>query len=390
MIGTVTILAALALGAWFYLLLGRGMFWTASEHLPDSPPERAPAPPVAAIVPARNEAKLIARTLASLAAQDYRGPFCIVVVDDDSSDRTAELVRAACAKDGRIDLIPVRARPDGWGGKTWPMAEGVRRANEITPGAAYLWFTDADIVHGPATLSRLVAQAEATGCDLVSLMVRLHCRSTWERLLIPAFVFFFQMLYPFRRVNDPDRPEAAAAGGSMLVRTAALERIGGLAPIKGALIDDCALARAIKGAGGAVWLGLSWADASIRPHDGLPGVWSMVTRTAFDQLGYSNWALAGTVAAMLLVFVAPTAIALAIFAHGEVAALVMALLAWFMMAAVEVPTLRLYGLEAWRGIVLPVAALLYTGMTIDSAIRHWLGRGGSWKGRRHRPSAAKP
>lgn len=388
MIGAATLLGALALAAWFYLLLGRGLFWTASERLPPVPPQRGPEPPVAAIVPARNEAKLIARTLASLAAQEYAGAFRIVVVDDDSRDGTADVARGMAAKDGRIDVVAARTRPDGWGGKIWAMAEGVHRAGEIAPDAAFLWFTDADIVHGPATLARLVARAEAKGCDLVSLMVRLHCRSSWERLLIPAFVFFFQMLYPFRRVNDPERREAAAAGGSMLLRSAALGRIGGLAAIKDALIDDCALARAVKDSGGAVWLGLSWDDVSIRPYDGLSGVWSVVARTAFDQLGYSGWALAGTVAAMLLVFVVPPVVAITILAHGEVAALVIALLAWFMMAAAEAPTLRLYGLKAWHGIVLPVAALLYTGMTIDSAVRHWLGRGGSWKGRHHRPSAA--
>jgi hopene-associated glycosyltransferase HpnB len=351
---------------------------------------RGDEPSVAAVVPARDEATMIARAIASLAAQDYRGALRIIVVDDDSRDGTAELARAARAKDGRIDVVAARARPQGWLGKPWAMAEGLRHADQVAPGATFVWFTDADIVHDKRTLARLAAKAETDRRDLVSLMVRLHCRSPWERLLIPAFVFYFQMLYPFRRVNDPARSEAAAAGGSMLVRRAALERLGGLAAIRDALIDDCALARAVKGSGGSVWLGLSWDDVSIRPHDGLAGVWSMVARTAFDQLRYSAWALAGTVLAMLAVFVAPPALVILAGAHGEAAALVLALLAWTIMAAAEAPTLRIYGLPAWRGLLLPVAALLYTGMTVDSAVRHWLGKGGSWKGRHHRPSAAGP
>jgi len=238
---------------------------------------------------------------------------------------------------------------------------------------------DADVVHAPDTLRRLVAKAEAESHDLVSLMVRLDCRTIWDRLLIPAFVFFFQMLYPFAWVNDPKRRTAGAAGGSMLVRATALARAGGIAAIGSALIDDCALAKAVKGAGGPIWLGLSEADTSIRPYDGLGGIWRMVARSAYDQLGYSPLALAGTITGLALLYLAPPVLAVSGMALGA--------LAWLLMALAEAPTLRLYRLPLIWGVFLPVAALLYVGMTLDSAIRHWRGRGGEWKGRTHRTVA---
>jgi hopene-associated glycosyltransferase HpnB len=266
------------------------------------------------------------------------------------------------------------------------MAEGVRRAEASSFGARYLWFTDADIVHRPSSLRRLVAKAEGERRDLVSLMVLLDCRSAWDRLLVPAFVFFFQILYPFAWVNDPARREAGAAGGSMLVRTTALARAGGLAAVRSALIDDCALARAVK-RGGAIWLGLSEDDRSMRPYEGLGGIWSMVARTAFDQLRYSALLLAGTVLGLALMFLAPPVIAVAAAAHGEAILAAYAAAIWAMLGFAWRPTLRLYRQPAWFGVLLPVSALLYTAMTIDSAWRHWRGKGGLWKGRAHRGMA---
>jgi hopene-associated glycosyltransferase HpnB len=269
-------------------------------------------------------------------------------------------------------VISGAPRPAGWAGKPWAMAQGAERARD----AAFVWFTDADIVHAPDTLRRLVAKAEADARDLVSLMVILDCRTFWDRLLIPAFVFFFQMLYPFRWVADPRRATAGAAGGSILIRAAALDRVGGVAAVSGALIDDCALARAVKGSGGRIWLGLSEADRSIRPYGGLGGIWRMVARSAYDQLNYSFAALLGTVAGLALFYLAPPVL--------TVSGMTLGALAWLMMALTEAPTLRIYRLPLAWGLFLPVAALMYLGMTVDSARRHWHGRGGEWKGRTHR------
>jgi hopene-associated glycosyltransferase HpnB len=367
---TAGILAALALAGWVYLLLGRGMFWRADVRLPRETALPSRWPSVVAIVPARNEAPYIGQAVASLKAQDYAGAFRVVVVDDQSEDDTGAIARAAGA-----EVVTGAPRPPGWAGKPWAMAQGAQAAGD----AAYIWFTDADIVHAPDTLRRLVAKAEAESHDLVSLMVRLDCRSLWDRLLIPTFVFFFQMLYPFAWVNDPKRRTAGAAGGSMLVRATALARAGGVAAIGSALIDDCALAKAVKSSGGRIWLGLSEVDTSIRPYGGLGGIWRMVARSAYDQLGYSPLALAGTIAGLALLYLAPPVLAVSGMALGA--------LAWLLMALAEAPTLRLYRLPLIWGVFLPVAALLYVGMTLDSAVRHWRGRGGEWKGRTHRTVA---
>jgi hopene-associated glycosyltransferase HpnB len=382
-----TALAAASLAAWGWLLFLRGGFWRADQHLPRA--ERLEDwPKVVAVVPARNEAAFVGRAVASLLAQHYRGRLRVVVVDDASDDGTADAARAGArpGQASRLAVVAATPRPEGWVGKVWAMAEGVRHAASLAPEMRYVWFTDADIVHAPETLSRLVAMAEPGRIDLVSLMVRLHCRGAWERLLIPAFVFFFQMLYPFRWSNDPARQTAAAAGGSMLVRRTALERIGGMAAIRGALIDDCALARTIKRSGGQSWLGLSLADSSIRPYAGLGEIWATVARTAFDHLRYSALALTGTVAGLALVFVVPP---LATNFAPWPANLIGAF-AWAAMALAEAPALALYRQPRWLGLLLPVAALLYVGMTLDSARRHWQGAGGAWKGRTHRPAAERP
>ncbi len=381
-------LAAVSLAAWLYLVAFRGGFWRAARRR-DDPPAPAAWPAVVAVVPARNEAEVIGRSLRALLAQDYPGDFPVVVVDDHSADGTAEAARAAAAAAGREDqLTVVRAAPlpKGWTGKTWALAQGAERAATIAAEARYLLFTDADIEHDPPVVRRLVAEAEAGGLDLSSRMPLLHCESVLERLLIAAFVFFFRMLYPFAWVADPGRTTAAAAGGCMLVRRSALDGAGGVGAIKGALIDDCALAAAIKRRG-RIGLELTAASRSIRTYAGLRDIWRMVARTAFAQLDHSAALLALTVAGMLVVYVGPPVAAIAGGLSGDAAPAALGAAGWLLMAAAFAPTLRLYGWGAAGGLLLPVAAFLFTLMTIDSARRHWLGRGAAWKGRAYGPAA---
>ena len=367
-------LALVACVAWVYLLLGRGGFWRTT--LDPLPPPPARWPRVAAVVPARDEAETIGRAIASLLRQDYAGEFSVVLVDDASTDGTASRARAAADQLGLGDRLRVVAAPPlerGWTGKLWALATGVREADATSP-ELYL-FTDADIEHHPQNLTRLVTRLEGKGCDLASLMVKLHCASAAERFLIPAFVFFFAMLYPFAWASDPARRTAAAAGGCMLLRRSAYERIGGLATIKGELIDDCALARAVK-RGGRIWLGLSGQTKSLRVYPRLADIWAMVARTAYTQLNHSPLNLAGTVAGLGLVFLAPV---LVLPAGG--APLWLGLASWAMMSAAYAPMLRFYGLSPLRAPLLPVVALVYLAATADSARRHWRGKGGEWKGR---------
>ena len=383
-----TVLAAASLAVWVYLLLGRGAFWRTRERPDGEPPARAAWPAVAAVVPARDEAGVIRESLSSLLTQDYPGPFAVVLVDDHSGDGTAAVARQAAHELGRADRLAVaRARPlpEGWAGKVWALAEGVRVAEGLAPGPRYLWFTDADIAHDAANLRRLVAAAEGGDRDLVSLMVLLSCRGFWERLLIPPFVFFFQKLYPFAWVNDPGRRTAAAAGGCGLLRRDALARAGGLEPIQGENIDDSALPRRIKAegrpGGGRIWLGLTRSARSVRPYAGLGEIWRMVARSAYTQLRHSPPLLAGTLAGMALTYLVPPLAALAYPLHGNAAAAALGLGAWALMALAFAPTARFYGLSAVFALSLPVAAMLYSVMTFDSARRHAQGRGATWKGR---------
>jgi hopene-associated glycosyltransferase HpnB len=371
--------------AWLYLLCCRGGFWRADQKLPKVPNRNSSGwPETVIIVPARDEADVIGRALTSLLQQDYPNPPLIVLVDDRSEDGTAAAAQAAAgASDKRIDIVSGQPRPKGWAGKVWAMNQGVARAAEIRPDAKYILFTDADIEHHPANLRELVTKAESDRLDLVSLMVRLVTESVWERFLIPPFVFFFAKLYPFAWVNDPSNATAAAAGGCMLVRRTALEASGGLETIHDALIDDCALARAIKdGApgGGRLWLGYSEKTRSIRPYEGLRGVWDMVARGAFTQLGYSPLLLSGTVLGMAILYLAPPVCLLLGFGHSALGAGASAL-AWACMIIAAAPTYRLYGQSWRRAMGLPVAAAFYIAMTISSAWRYWRGRGGGWKGR---------
>lgn len=375
-------LGLLAVAAWLYLLGLHGEFWRADQRLSNvRPGDRETWPAVACVIPARNEADTIAETVNGLLAQDYAGALNIVVVDDNSEDGTASLV----PRDSRCQVVTGKPLAAGWTGKLWAMHQGVAAVAEVD--AEYLLFTDADIAHDVGSISRLVAKAEADGLALTSLMVRLDASGFWGRLLIPAFVFFFQKLYPFPRVNQPNRRMAAAAGGCMLVRRAAFERAGGLDCIRGELIDDCALGRLMKGQG-PIWLGLTRSVVSLRPYDGLNEIWRMVARTAFHQLSYSALLLVGCLLGLAVLYVAGPAVVIWGISTGDGMASGLGAAAWALMAAAYVPTVRLYDLPAAWAASLPLAGLFYGAMTADSARRHWLGAGGAWKGRTHTPTPA--
>jgi hopene-associated glycosyltransferase HpnB len=371
------LLAAASLTIWLYLLLGRGFFWLAGPPQPVAAPRHWPD--VVAIVPARNEAELIGEALSSLIGQEYPGRFSVVLVDDHSDDGTADVARRAAQALGRAErltILPAGPLPPRWTGKLWALAEGVRYAEQGGSPPALFLFTDADIVHHRTNVAELVARLEGERRDLVSLMVRLRCRSAAERWLIPAFVFFFAMLYPFAWSNDPRRGTAAAAGGCVLLRRDAYQRIGGFAAIRDALIDDCALARAVKRSGGAIWLGLTRDTESRRAYPDIGTIWRMVARTAYAQLAYSPWLLAGTVVGLGIVFLAPPALVLAGGVAGWLAAG-----AWLIMSIAYTPMLRFYGRSPLWAPLLPGVAAVYLAATVDSARRHWLGTGGEWKGR---------
>ena len=379
-----TFIAAFSLAVWCCLAFFRGGFWRADQRL-DAAPNAALStwPTVAAIIPARDEAASIAAIVAAHIASDYRGDFTITLVDDQSSDGTADIARAAANGSDRLSVINGAALPTGWSGKLWAVEQGVRAAMADN-APDYFLLTDADIVFAPDTLSRLAAKAETGTYSLVSLMARLDARGLWGGLLIPAFVFFFQKLYPLARANDPDDNVAAAAGGCMRVRASDLIAAGGVAAFRDQLIDDCALARNIKDLTPAtkIWIGLA-ADEVVSQRDNrsLSSVWTMVARTAFTQLGFSPLMLVFAVAGMALIYLAPPLIALGVAAHGDWLAAGLSLIAWGVMARLYYPTLKLYGGEPWQAATLPAAAAFYTAMTIDSALRHWRGRGGQWKGR---------
>ena len=383
--GSVTtwlILGIASLLAWLYLTFFHGGFWRADQRL-DGRASLDEWPAVTAVVPARNEADVIARSVDSLLGQDYPGSFAVVLVDDHSDDGTAEKAESLAADHAlgsRLTVEQAARLPAGWTGKMWAVQTGVEAAAQRVPEANYLLLTDADVVHSASNLRRLVAKAEAEGLDLVSLMVRLHCRRGWERLLIPAFVYFFQQLYPFPWVNAPSARTAGAAGGCMLVRRAALEQAGGIEAIRGEVIDDCALGKRLK-RHGPIWLGLSDSERSVRPYPGLTDIWSMVARTAFTQLRFSTLLLVGTVVALTWVYLAPPLLTLGWPLHGSSAAALLGVATWFLMAGTFWPTLRLYRQSPILTLALPLAGLLYLGMTLDSALRHWRGQGARWKGR---------
>ncbi len=370
-------LGALCAAIWVYLLVGRGRFWRGWAE--PAAPALASHPDVLAVIPARDEAAVIGRAVLSLFGQAYPGPLHVVIVDDHSQDGTAEVARRAAAAANatdRLSIVPAPPLPAGWSGKVWAMETGFRHAQAHARGAPYLLFTDADIEHGPDAVQRLVARAEAGRLVLVSLMVRLRTRSFAERALVPAFVFFFRMLYPFAWANDPASPVAAAAGGCMLLRRTALEAIGGFSVLRSALIDDCALARAIK-PHGPIRLDVADSTSSLRSYDRLGDMWRLIARTAYDELRYSPVRLLAAVAGMALVFLAPPLLAL--FAQGGAAWL--GAVSWAAMAAAFVPCLRYYRSSLAWAPALPLIALFYTAATVDSWRRHVVGRSGEWKGR---------
>ena len=374
-----TVIAVLACLVWAWLWLFHGRFWQAGPVLRAAPPASCPpasCPPVDVVIPARNEAETIAAVVRSLLAQDYAGPLRVVVVDDRSTDGTGDLARAQ--DDGRMLVVDGAPRPDGWSGKLWAVSQGLARAD-----AAWVLLTDADILHDPRHVSALVAKAERDRLDLVSEMVELRCASAAERALVPAFVYFFQMLYPFARVNDPRSRVAAAAGGTMLVRAEALTRAGGIARIRGRLIDDVALARVLKERG-RIWLGHSLLARSVRPYPAPGDVWRMVARTAYVQLRRSPLLLAGTVAGLAVVWLAGPAAALA----GQGAGRWLGLLAYALSAASVLPTLCRFRQSPFWALLMPLVATFYLAATVGSAVDHHRGRGARWKDRAY--TAAHP
>ena len=373
------IVAFIALLIWLYLLAARGAFWLCTER-DNWQPVRLPVwPRVVAVVPARNEAQIIADSIGSLLKQDYPGAWTVILIDDDSSDGTAAIAHgaaAAIAREDRLRVVTSRGLPAGWTGKLWALKQGIDAAAALPQPPDYLLLTDADIVHTPDCVGRMVAHAEPNGLVLTSLMAKLRCESLAERASVPAFIFFFQMLYPFRWVNRRDSAVAAAAGGCMLVRAETLRKAGGIEVIRDALIDDCALAKALK-AHGQIWLGLTERVRSIRPYPAFADIRRMVARSAYAQLRYSPLLLAGTVAGMALTYLAPPLVAM----FGLGTARVVAGITWVLMAIAFQPTLRFYGVSPFWGFVLPLIALKYMIFTLDSAYQYMRGRGGSWKGR---------
>ncbi|HEY2523404.1 MAG TPA: glycosyltransferase [Streptosporangiaceae bacterium] len=424
-----SIACTVAAAGWAYLVLGHGGYWRTGQRLPPSraEPSRAAWPDVAAVIPARNEAAMLPVVLPTLLGQDYPGALTVIVVDDCSTDGTAEVAAALGPEPGHpgraLRVLAGAPLAPGWAGKVWAMAQGLAHglahglagagedggdggdaaAGEDVAGG-YVLFTDADIAWRQGALRDLVRAAEADDRDLVSQMALLRTKTGWERVVVPAFVYFFAQLYPFGRVNSPRSRTAAAAGGCMLVRREALERSGGLAPIRGARIDDVALGQVIKGQRGRCWLGLSTEVVSVRPYPRLADLWQMVARSAYIQLRYSPWLLAGTVAGLAFIYLLPPAgaitglAALAASAASGTGAVSAAaagaaaagLAGWALMSLTYLPMLRLYRLSPLRAPGLPLIALLYTAMTVDSARRHYAGRGAEWKGRTDRARLGCP
>ncbi|MFF4481772.1 glycosyltransferase [Streptomyces sp. NPDC001520] len=415
-------IAAGSLAAWLWLLLGQGFFWRTDIRLPrrgpvgSGPPEPAGWPSVAVVVPARDESAVLPASLPSLLAQDYPGPAEIFLIDDGSSDGTGKLAHELAEEYGGLPLTvdsPGEPGP-GWTGKLWAVRHGMALATtriaadrkddgnheddgdrkdegdrKDDVGVDYLLLTDADIAHEPDSLRELVRAAEANGLDLVSQMARLRVATCWERLIVPAFVYFFAQLYPFRWVNRPRGRTAAAAGGCVLLRREAAERAGIPETIRQSVIDDVALARAVKRSGGRIWLGLADRVDSVRPYPRLGELWRMVSRSAYTQLRHHPLLLLMTVAGLAVVYLVPPAAVVAGVLTERPALLALGAAAWALMAGSYIPMLRYYRQTLWLAPLLPLTALLYLLMTVDSAVRHHLGQGAAWKGRTYaRPSAA--
>ena len=378
---TPTLIATIPLVIWLYLFFARGNFWQLQEET-GAPQPLARWPRVVVIAPARNEAENIARSVTSLAKQDYPGEFSIIIVDDHSEDSSAALALKAAQESGIAGRIAVHAAadlPPGWTGKLWATNEGVLAATDRAP--EFFWFTDADIEHAPDTLRRLVVRAVTDSLDLVSLMVLLQAKSFPERLLLPSFLYFFLMLYPPRWVEDPHSRTAGAAGGCILLRRTALERIGGMASIRNEVIDDCSLARAVKRNDGKIWMGLTRSSVSLRSCATFTAIRDLIARTAFTELRYSSFLLIATLLALFVTYILPWISFLA----GDDPAWFLAGTALCLMAVSFGVTVRFYNLSFFWALTLPISAAFYGYATCVSALRYWLGRGGQWKGRSQAP-----
>lgn len=379
--------AGVALGAWVWLLLAQGGFWRTDVRLPRGAvpayePEDGRWPRVAIVVPARDEARVLPDSLPSLLAQEYPGRAEVFLVDDGSTDGTGELARDLHRRLGGLPLTVVSPGepPAGWTGKLWAVRHGLARAAEAT-GADFFLLTDADIAHRPDSLRMLTAGAMAADLDMVSQMARLRVVTGWERLIVPAFVYFFAQLYPFRWINEPRGRTAAAAGGCVLIRASAVEAARVPDSIRQAVIDDVALARAVKRSGGRIWLGLADRVDSVRPYPGLGELWRMVSRSAYAQLRHNPLVLAGTVLGLALIYLVPPVAAVTGLLAGAWPLGVLGAAAWAVMAGTYLPMLRYYRQPPWLAPLLPYTAALYLLMTVDSAVQHYRGRGAAWKGR---------
>ncbi|MFF0105623.1 glycosyltransferase [Streptomyces hirsutus] len=381
--------ALASLVAWLWLLLGQGFFWRTDVRLP---PRREPEPwpSVCVVVPARDEAAVLPVSLPSLLAQDYPGRAEVFLVDDGSTDGTGRLARELADRHGGLPLTvgSPGEPPAGWTGKLWAVRHGIGLARARAP--EYLLLTDADIAHAPDSLRRLVAAARTGGFDVVSQMARLRVESFWERMVVPAFVYFFAQLYPFRRIGRDGSRTAAAAGGCVLLRAEAAERARIPDAIRQAVIDDVALARAVKAGGGRIWLGLADGVDSVRPYPRPADLWRMVSRSAYAQLRHSPVLLAGTVAGLALVYLVPPVAVVAGLAAGSAPAVAAGAAAWLVMTGTYLPMLRHYRQPPWLAPLLPFTAFLYLLMTVDSAVQHYRGRGAAWKGRTYTRPGAVP
>lgn len=375
------------LSIWVYLLAAHGHFWRISKFIPQASTFPEFHGRVAVIIPARDEADVVAQAVASVLGQKQVRELHVFLVDDSSTDGTAEIAKRAAdeaGQSGALTIIHGQPLPAGWSGKLWAVKQGIDAALALNPD--FVLLTDADIVHGPESVAALVSIAETGGYDLVSFMAKLFCRSFAERMLIPAFVYFFFQLYPPAWIRDRRKATAGAAGGCILIRPEALVRAGGIAAIRGEIIDDCALARRVKRSGGRVWLGTTAAMQSIRPYGSFAEIGRMISRSAFNQLRHSTLLLLLAIAGMVVIYLLPPA--LAIFSvHWIPGALGGA--AWVLMAASFIPVLRFYGLNPLWSVALPLIALFYMGATLHSALKFWLGQGGEWKGRVQDPGTAE-